>query len=74
MYLNNAVAVLPASPRAERALRLLRKEILDLGGSAQLFCARALAGSTRAVWWAAGNRGGALGSKGVTDALLQLWV
>lgn len=44
VYLHNAVAVLPASREGERALRLLRNEILEMGGSAQLLSAEALAG------------------------------
>lgn len=49
VYLHNAVAVLPASPDAERALRLLRNEILEMGGTAQLLSAAALAGESDIV-------------------------
>ena len=34
VYLQSAVAALPWSPETERAMRLLRNEILELGGSA----------------------------------------
>ncbi|MCC9311009.1 hypothetical protein LN042_28740 [Kitasatospora sp. RB6PN24] len=44
VYLQNAVAVLPASPEAERALRVLRNDIGEMGGTAQLLRAEALAG------------------------------
>ncbi|MEY9936601.1 Chromate resistance protein ChrB [Streptacidiphilus sp. MAP5-3] len=49
MYLQNAVAVLPASPEAERALRLLRQDIIEMGGSAQVLRAEALAGEDEVV-------------------------
>lgn len=49
VYLHNAVAVLPAAPDTERALRLLRNEILAMGGTAQLLVAAALAGESDIV-------------------------
>lgn len=49
VYLHNAVAVLPASPDTERALRLLRNEILEMGGTAQLLSAATLAGESDIV-------------------------
>lgn len=42
MYLANAVAVLPASGAAERALRLVRNTIAKADGSAQLLRACAI--------------------------------
>ena len=44
IYLQNAVAALPASPAIERSLRKLRREILDMSGTAILLSAGALAG------------------------------
>ena len=44
IYLQNSVAALPASVAAERALRKLRSEILDMSGSAALLSAAVLAG------------------------------
>jgi hypothetical protein len=44
IYLQNAVAALPASPANERSLRKLRREILDMSGTAILLSAGALAG------------------------------
>jgi hypothetical protein len=44
IYLQNSVAALPASPAAERSLRKLRREILDMSGSAVLLSAGVLAG------------------------------
>jgi DNA-binding transcriptional regulator PaaX len=44
IYIQNSAAALPASPHSERALRGLRAEIADLGGSAILFNAATLAG------------------------------
>ncbi len=50
VYLQSSVAALPASPAAERALRALRKEIIEqLGGSCLLLAATALAGQTDMV-------------------------
>ena len=43
IYLQNSVAALPASPAAERALRKLRREILDMSGTAVLLSATVLA-------------------------------
>lgn len=43
-YPVNAVAVLPASPTAERAFRRLRNMIGEGGGSAQVLCAEAIEG------------------------------
>jgi len=44
IYLQNSVAALPASPANERSLRRLRREILDMSGTAILLSAAALAG------------------------------
>src|SRR6516162_2449411 len=44
IYLQNSVAALPASPVAERSLRKLRREILDMSGTAVLLSATVLAG------------------------------
>ena len=44
VYLQNSVATLPAGTTAERALRKLRREILEMGGTAQLLASQALAG------------------------------
>ena len=44
IYLQNSVAALPASPVAERSLRKLRREILDMSGTAVLLSAAVLAG------------------------------
>jgi len=44
VYPVNAVAVLPASPTAERAFRRLRNMIGEGGGSAQVLCAEAIEG------------------------------
>jgi DNA-binding transcriptional regulator PaaX len=44
IYLQNSVAALPASPAAERALRKLRHEILEMPGTALLLSCAALAG------------------------------
>ncbi len=44
IYLQNSVAALPASPANERSLRKLRREILDMSGTAILLTAGALAG------------------------------
>jgi hypothetical protein len=55
IYLQNSAAALPASPSAERALRRLRKEILDMSGSAVLLSCAVLAGEAevRAAFQAA---------------------
>jgi hypothetical protein len=44
IYLQSSAAALPASPAAERALRKLRSEILDMSGTAVLLSCRVLAG------------------------------
>jgi len=44
IYLQNSVAALPASPANERSLRKLRREIVDMSGTAILLTAGALAG------------------------------
>jgi DNA-binding transcriptional regulator PaaX len=44
IYLQNSVAALPASPAAERSLRLLRNEIVEMGGTAYLLESEALSG------------------------------
>ena len=49
IYLQNSVAALPASVTAERALRLLRNEIVEMNGSAYLLESRALSGNQELV-------------------------
>ncbi|MFI1916211.1 Chromate resistance protein ChrB [Nocardia sp. NPDC020380] len=44
IYLQNSVAARPHAPGAERAFRTLRKEIVDMGGTAQLLITEVLAG------------------------------
>jgi hypothetical protein len=44
IYLQNSVAALPASPVAERSLRKLRREILDMSGTAVLLSTTVLVG------------------------------
>jgi DNA-binding transcriptional regulator PaaX len=44
IYLQNSAAALPASPAAERALRKLRDEIAQMGGTAVLLRCSVLAG------------------------------
>jgi hypothetical protein len=44
IYLQNSAAALPASVEADRALRKLRREILDMSGSAVLLSCSVLAG------------------------------
>jgi DNA-binding transcriptional regulator PaaX len=44
IYLQNSAAALPASVAAERALRKLRSEILDMSGTAALLSCTVLAG------------------------------
>jgi len=44
VYLQNSAAALPATDGAERALRRLRREILEMNGSAVLLSCSALAG------------------------------
>jgi ChrB-like protein len=55
IYLQNSVAALPASLAAERALRRLRSEILDMSGTAALLSCAVLAGEqeVRAAFQAA---------------------
>jgi DNA-binding transcriptional regulator PaaX len=55
IYLQNSVAALPASVAAERALRKLRSEILDMSGTAALLSCTVLAGEqeVRAAFQAA---------------------
>ena len=57
IYLQSSVAALPASPANERSLRKLRREILDMSGTAILLSAAALAGDAevRAAFLAARN-------------------
>jgi len=57
IYLQNSVAALPASPTAERSLRKLRREILDMSGTAVLLSAAVLAGEAevRGAFQAARN-------------------
>jgi hypothetical protein len=45
IYLQNSAAALPAGVGAERALRKLRSEILDMGGTAVLLSCAVLAGA-----------------------------
>ncbi|TWP38327.1 Chromate resistance protein ChrB [Leekyejoonella antrihumi] len=45
VYLQNSVAAMPAGKTSEHALRKLRREILDMDGSALLLSADALVGS-----------------------------
>ena len=49
LYLQNSVAALPASPAAERALRTLRNEVIEMGGTASLLGSRVLAGGQQVV-------------------------
>jgi hypothetical protein len=49
VYLQNSAAALPASPTAERALRKLRHDIVDMTGSAVLLECRALVGESEIV-------------------------
>ena len=44
IYLQNSAAALPASAASERALRKLRREILDMSGTAVLLSCEVLAG------------------------------
>src|SRR6266404_4779828 len=57
IYLQNSVAALPASVANERALRKLRREILDMNGTALLLSASVLAGEgeVRGAFQAARN-------------------
>ena len=49
IYLQNSAAALPASVEAERALRKLRSEILDMSGTAVLLSCSVLAGEQGVV-------------------------
>lgn len=49
IYLQNSAAALPAGPVAERALRKLRREIIDMAGTAVLLECRALAGESEVL-------------------------
>jgi hypothetical protein len=49
IYLQNSAAALPASTGHERALRKLRSEILDMGGTAVLLSCTVLAGATEVM-------------------------
>jgi hypothetical protein len=57
IYLQNSAAALPASTSAERALRKLRREILDMSGTAVLMSCTMLSGDqeVRAQFQAARN-------------------
>src|SRR6516225_3789559 len=57
IYLQNSAAALPASAEAERALRKLRREILDMSGTAVLLSCSVLAGEqeVKAAFQAARN-------------------
>ena len=57
IYLQNSAAALPASPAAERSMRKLRREILDMSGTAVLLSSTVLAGETevRGAFQAARN-------------------
>lgn len=57
IYLQNSVAALPANPGTERSLRMLRREILDMQGTAILLSCAVLAGEhdVRAAFQAARN-------------------
>ena len=46
VYLQNSVAALPASTSAQRSLTKLRRDIIDMGGSALLLAAEALQGES----------------------------
>ena len=55
IYLQNSAAALPAGPAAERSLRKLRREIIEMSGTAVLMSCRPLAGGqdVRAAFQAA---------------------
>jgi hypothetical protein len=57
IYLQNSVAALPTSTANERALRKLRREIIDMSGTAMLISASVLAGEAevRTMFQAARN-------------------
>jgi DNA-binding transcriptional regulator PaaX len=46
IYLQNSVAALPHAVQAERAFRMLRKEIVEMGGTAHLLITEVLAGAS----------------------------
>lgn len=49
VYLQNSAAALPASPAAERALRKLRHEIVEMGGTAILLTCEPLVGESEVL-------------------------
>jgi hypothetical protein len=49
IYLQNSVAALPRTVALERAMRVLRKEIIDMGGTAHLLGTDVLAGEADVV-------------------------
>jgi outer membrane protein assembly factor BamD (BamD/ComL family) len=49
IYVQGSVAALPVSPAAERALRTLRAEIDEMGGSAILFESTTIAGQVQLI-------------------------
>lgn len=49
IYLQNSAAALPATVEAERALRRLRREILDMSGTAVLLSCSVLAGEPEVI-------------------------
>ena len=49
VYLQNSAAALPASDSAERALRKLRRDILDMNGTAVLLSCSALVGGSDVI-------------------------
>jgi hypothetical protein len=46
IYLQNSAAALPAGPSAERAMRKLRHDVLEMGGTAVLMSCSVLAGDS----------------------------
>src|SRR5579875_3512752 len=49
IYLQNSAAALPAAAPAERALRMLRHEIIEMAGTAVLLRCEALAGEEEVI-------------------------
>ena len=49
IYLQNSAAALPADPGRERALRKLRREIVEMGGTAVLMSCGVLSGETEVL-------------------------
>jgi DNA-binding transcriptional regulator PaaX len=49
IYLQNSVAAMPHSAATERSLRVLRNEITEMGGTAQLLESQVLAGGAETV-------------------------